>query len=141
RVYFRSPSFTFLGIESLIKAYRYYRAQHKAYTYYIEKYNTPDIVHVHVLTRSALLALYLWKFKKIPYLISEHWSGYFPQNGAYKGFLKKAFTKYVIKNTKAVSTVSEYLAKAMKKHGLNSHYEIIPNVVATSIFKPKKKEE
>ena len=141
RVYFKSPSFTFLGVETVVKAYRYFKAQLKAYTYYIEKYKSPDLVHVHVLTRSAFLALYLWKLKKIPFIISEHWSGYFPQNGAYKGFLKKAFTKYVVKNAKAITTVSEYLAKAMKKHELNSHYEIIPNVVATEIFKPKNKDD
>lgn len=136
RVYFRKPMFRFLYLEKILIIYRYWKAQRKALKIYLKKYGNPDLVHVHVLTRSALLAYYLKRTKSIPYLISEHWSGYFEESGAYKGILKKTLTKIIVHNSSLVTTVSEYLKKAMQKHGLNGNYEVIPNVVPTDVFKP-----
>ena len=141
RVYFRKPSFSLLQLEKAVTLYRYWRAQRKAWKIYRRKYGTPDLTHVHVLTRSALLALFLKKVKGIPYIISEHWSGYFKESGAYRGAMKKIFTKMVVRNASVTTVVSDYLRKAMQSHGLTGNYEIIPNVVATDIFKPVLGEE
>ena len=68
---------------------------------YKVKNGQPDMCHVHVLSRTAVLALYLKTLHQIPYLITEHWSRYFPQNvkkGSYKGFFRKIFTKIAYNN-------------------------------------------
>lgn len=141
RIYFQKPGFRFLQLEKLLLIYRYWKAQLKAYRIYYEKYGKPDLIHVHVLARSALLAVYLKKRKNIPYIISEHWSGYFKESGAYRGFPKKCFTKWAVRNSTLISTVSDYLRKAMQSHKLKGDYRIVPNVVATDVFKPSGEKQ
>lgn len=139
RVYYRKPGFRFLGLQKLLALYRYCRAQFKAFQLYQAKHGYPDLCHIHVLTRPAFLAFYLHIYKSIPYLISEHWSGYFKESGAYKGWLKKITTQLLVSRAKAISCVSEYLMYAMKTHHLNGNYKIIPNVVSTAVFRPVEK--
>lgn len=96
----------------------------------------PDIIHVHVLTRMGLVAYWQKLLHGIPYVITEHWSRYLPEND-FKGTLRKSLTKKVVKNAKAVTTVSNTLAQAMQSHGLiNPHYQLLPNVVDVNLFKP-----
>ena len=99
----------------------------------------PDVTHVHVLSRSALPALWLKMTKGIPYLITEHWSRYLPVNvskGAYKGTFRKWFTRYAVKNAFAVTTVTRNLADAMQQLGLKNKYHVIPNVADINEFHP-----
>lgn len=116
----------------LSSAWRYYRACLKG----LELSGEPELIHVHVLTRMGLVA-YLHKlFHGTPYLITEHWSRYLPNN-EFNGWLRKKLTRKIVRNAKAVTTVSEILAQAMQNHGLmNSNYQILPNVVDTNLFKP-----
>ena len=116
----------------LNSAWRYYRSCLKG----LQLAGTPDLFHVHVLTRMGLVAYRQHKRHGIPYLITEHWSRYLPNND-FNGWLRKKLTRKVVKNAKAVTTVSEILAQAMQNHGLkNPNYHILPNVVDTNLFKP-----
>lgn len=111
----------------------------------IQKRKTIDLIHVHILTRAGLLALYTKKTKGISYVITEHWSRYLPIVNTYKGSLRKILTKLVIKNASAVLPVTLNLKEALLSHGLNNNlYKIIPNVVDDIFFqknlnKPKDK--
>ena len=116
----------------LSSAWRYYKACLKG----LELAGKPDLIHVHVLTRMGLVAYRQKLLHGTPYVITEHWSRYLPDND-FSGWLRKALTKKVVKNAKTVTTVSEVLAQAMQGHGLkNPNYQILPNVVDTSLFKP-----
>ena len=109
----------------------------KGYNVLRGSWGQPDLVHLNVLTRLGIFALWLQKMNDIPYVITEHWSRYLPITGTYSGFFRKMLTKYVVSNAKAVSTVSENLADAMKEHGLlNRNYLVLPNVVDTDSYKP-----
>ena len=102
----------------------------KGYRFILETWYKPEIIHVNVLTRLGLFALWLRWFQGIKYVITEHWSRYLAITGTYKGLFRKRFTKMVVRHAEAVSTVSENLAKAMQSHGLhNKHYMVLPNVV------------
>jgi glycosyltransferase involved in cell wall biosynthesis len=95
----------------------------------------PDIIHVNVLTRLGILALYMRWFHQIGYVVTEHWSRYLPVTGTYKGIIRKFITKVVVRNASAISTVSVNLASAMQNHGLkNNHYLVLPNVVDTEAY-------
>lgn len=141
RVYFKKPSFVFKPFNQVITSIRYLKALFRAYRYYSKKYSTPTLCHVHVLARTSILALYLKWVKKIPFLISEHWSGYHAISGAYKGFLKKKLSEIAVKNTAAITVVSKNLEESMKSHSLLGNYLLIPNVVDTTIFRPNKEME
>jgi glycosyltransferase involved in cell wall biosynthesis len=72
--------------------------------------------------------------------IVEHWSGYLENDGNYKGFLLKYFTKKCFSSAAKIWHVSEAQKEAMKKHGLNGNFELLYNAVNTKIFALKRNE-
>ena len=89
----------------------------------------PNLTHVHVLNRPALLALWLkWKHN-VPFIISEHWSGYVTGKFEQRGIASGLLTALAIKQAAFVTVVSETLKAGMLKCGLKADYRILPNVV------------
>ena len=138
-IYYPAQNSTF--INKISKSINYLIAYHKGFNY-IKKINfKPDIIHANILTRTGLLALYYSKKLKIPYVITEHWSRYLPIRNTYSGFLRKQFTKLVIKHASAVFPVSKNLQQAMMSHKLlNDNYQVINNVVEDFFFGKFKHE-
>jgi len=95
-----------------------------------------DLTHVHVLYKAGIVALQLKNKYDIPYLITEHWNGYHRNEGREIGPLQRTLSKRVARHTSAIVPVSKHLAEAMANFGLNSDYEVIPNVVNTDLFTP-----
>jgi len=122
-VYYRSSFF------KPINVLLYARALFRGWKHIMQSGFLPDICHVHVLNRPALLALGLKWRKGIPYLISEHWSGYVTGKFEQRGLVSGLFTAFAIKQAKMVIVVSETLKAGMLKCGLHADYRIVPNVV------------
>ncbi len=128
RVYYKKPK---NKIQSLL---RFYRANMMALKIGRDKSRPYDLIHVHILTRLGVIAWIQKKLHKTPYIITEHWSRYLPGND-FGGFLRKLFTKIVVRNAETITTVTENLAIAMKKHELkNDNYVVLPNVVNLDMF-------
>ena len=126
RVYYRKSK------SKIISLFRFFRANRIA----LKQLPKPNIIHVHVLTRLGIIALWQKIVHGTPYIITEHWSRYLPGND-FSGCLRKLLTKTVVKHASAVTTVTDILAKAMQSHGLrNKNYIIVPNVVDVNVFKP-----
>lgn len=124
--------------DKLLYPLRYIAASLKGYKRITSQTDMPDINHVHILTRSGLIALWKKLTSGTPYIITEHWSRYLPQNKAsYQGRLRKWLTKRVVKNASVVTTVSQHLGKAMQGHGLKNQYTQVSNVVNVDFFQPK----
>ena len=86
---------------------------------------------------AAIPTIYaLRKFPSAKLFITEHWSGYYPEDGSYKGFLMKFYTQKIVAKAKAIFVISDKLKNAMQSHNLVGNYELINNVVDTSVFKP-----
>jgi glycogen(starch) synthase len=83
----------------------------------------------------GLLFLLFTRLRKIPFVFTEHWSGYLPASGDYKGFARKLLTRRLVKRASAVTTVSENLKNAMLAHQLVGRYHVVPNVVDTELFR------
>ena len=97
----------------------------------------PDVVHIHILTRMGIWGLYYKWVHQTPFVISEHWSRYLELTGSYQGWLRKFFTRMVVKNASFVTTVTQNLAEAMQRHGLTGvPYQVLPNVVDPLFFNP-----
>lgn len=96
----------------------------------------PDLVHVNILNRGAFPALMLKCFKRIPFVVTEHWSRYLPSGDtSFSGFLRKAIVRCIVSNASAVMPVSIVLQDAMLHHKLyNNNYEIVHNVVDDFFF-------
>lgn len=96
-----------------------------------------DLVHLNVVFPAAIPALRLLKKNPLPLFITEHWSGYYPEDGNYRGYYLKRITRQAVAAAKAVMVISEKLKAAMQAHGLQSRYYTIHNVVDTNVFKPQ----
>ena len=105
----------------------------------VQQQGRPDLIHAHILTRVALLSCWLAYKWKVPCVITEHWSRYYPENMQYKGWLRRFLTERVVKRAQAVTVVSNRLANAMKAQGLQFATKLLPNVVDTAVFKPAEK--
>lgn len=102
----------------------------RLWQYWHERYGKPDVVHLNVLTKQGLLARWLQVNYNIPYVVMEHWSGYLPENGSYRGFVRKTLSQMILSHAKAVMPVSSKLMNAMKQCGLrHANWQIVPNVV------------
>lgn len=129
RVYYKKPK------SKILSLMRFFKANKLA----LNQLQQPDLIHVHVLTRCGVIALWQKIIHGTPYIITEHWSRYLPGND-FSGFLRKIATRIVVKNASTVTTVTENLAKAMQNHGLkNKNYVVLPNVVDVNLFKPIEK--
>lgn len=136
-VYYGTKSVLPSFIAKLPAGFSYLVAFIKGYNFLNRSWGKPDIIHVNVLTRMGIFALWLSKFYGIKYVITEHWSRYLPITGSYNGLFRKYLTKVVVRNSAAVSTVSENLALSMQSHGLHHpHYLVLPNVVDTDAYIP-----
>ena len=122
-----------------VKAYR--RAMRDAIDRSISRNGQPDIIHVHVAWPAALVVLPMAKELGRPIVVSEHWSGYLPEDGNYKGFFLKHYTRSLVSKAETVTVVSEKMKAAMHQHGLNADYINLPNAADTRIFRFQEAEK
>ncbi len=130
--YFPGKKNIFTEIKHLFRAWRYWHSH----------YGLPDIVHLNVLTKQILLPLYIKKKYHIPFVLTEHWSGYLPENGAFYRSKSKGFYKRAIAEASMVMPVSDLLAQAMKKALTNNLRDVtvIPNVVNDLFYSLSRNE-
>jgi glycosyltransferase involved in cell wall biosynthesis len=112
----------------------------KAFNFLIKKVGFVDIVHLNELFPLGIFSLYLKWFKKIPFIISEHFTGFLITSNYKFSVIKKTISKLIVRNANAVCSVSNYLSENMQNLGLKGNYITVPNVVDTVLFNPKKKE-
>ena len=142
KVYYNNPKSNIPIFTSLRKAYRFFQANAVGIKKIKEELNGVDLLHVHILTRLGIIALWYKWFKNKPYMISEHWSRYLPLTGEFNGGFRKWITRLVVKNASVVTTVTQNLAKAMQNHGLkNPNYRVLANVVTDDFLNYPEKEK
>jgi glycosyltransferase involved in cell wall biosynthesis len=99
----------------------------------------PLLQHVHVAYKAGLAARRVRKKYGIPYILTEHWTAFLKE--AEPAFSSLSFTaKYmiskIINDAELILPVSDYLTGAMEQRWPNSEYQVVPNVVDTSVFYP-----
>jgi glycosyltransferase involved in cell wall biosynthesis len=98
----------------------------------VEKLNgAPDMLHIHNLITPAIWGHKYAKEKKIPWILSEHWSGYTEHSGVFQAKLSWEKKLWRLYSDKAVRTlaVSSFLKRALVKNEIGKNYTIVPNVV------------
>ncbi len=138
-IYYYSPSFMIPLFEKYISEKKYRKLFKQAIADHMEKNGVPGLVHVHVGMKAGALALWLKKEKKIPYVVSEHWSGFMPESDekmSDQPLYIRSLWNNVLAGAHAISAVSKYLANAIRQQVGSGKISVIPNVVDTSIFYP-----
>jgi len=135
KVYYLSSGCKIKPIKKLINILRFFKANNIGIKEVEKTIGKPELIHVHILTRLGIIAWYYYFIKKIPFVVTEHWSRYLDLTGDFKGTLRKYVTRKVAKRASCVTAVTENLAVAMKSHGIdNKNYVILPNVVDDSFL-------
>ena len=136
--YYSNPIYFSLA-DKFFSEKKFRRLYKDAVNRYIQEKGEPEIVHVHVGMKAGAVALWLKKKKNIPYVVTEHWSGFLEEAkekfSDLPFYFRSAWNK-VMQNTRACSVVSHHLAAAIRKHFFISSCKVIPNVVNTKFFYP-----
>lgn len=109
-----------LYLWSAIKAFRRLRAEGFE----------PDVIHAHIYDAGVPAAMIGKRFG-YPVVITEQYSG-FPQRQLNKASVWKA--RYAFGHAGCALPVSDYLQNAISAYGIHPRFEIVPNVVDTSLF-------
>lgn len=138
-IYYYTPSFSVSLFDKYWSELKYRKLYKRAVAKYMEKSGAPGLAHVHVGMKAGAIALWLKKKKMIPYVISEHWSGFLPEAdeklSAQPVYLRSLWKK-VIAGASAISAVSSQLANAIQQQFGFKKISVIPNVVDASVFYP-----
>ena len=124
-------------LEKLLSFNKYRQIQKRVFRSIVQDYGEPQLVHVHVAMKAGLLAWRLFKKNKIPYLLSEHWTGYYKTstpNYYTSGMLMKHWINKIINSASLLVTVSDQLGRTIQQYIASVKYEVIPNVVDTAHF-------
>lgn len=103
----------------------------------------PELLHLYITFKAGILALWVSKKFKIPYVVSEQWTIYLKE--AQPNFLNLPFyTRYLIKKifskASSVMVVSDYLGKTLQHLFTIQRPILIPNVLDDHIFYYTKHE-
>ena len=113
--------------------YRYIKNFRLGFKLLVKEKGKPDLIHVHVLLRTGLLGWFYAKRLGIPYVVTEHWSGYLTGAFEQKPFLYRKASLFVLKHAAKITVVSSAIKTEMTLKGIpEEKIEIIPNVVECS---------
>ncbi len=128
---------------TLFKQFKWLSQYKQAINNYIKKNGLPAMVHVHIPWKAGVLALWLKRKYKIPFIVTEHWGIYndaLKENFSSKSLFHKKIVKQVFKEARLFTSVSNFLAKGIERKVVEQHYKIIPNVVDTTVFNFNEKK-
>lgn len=124
RVYFKKK----------IPLFSYQKAMARGIEKAIELKGNFDLAHVHVAYPAGILAYQL----ELPYVVTEHFSGYHKQSGHKWGVGRKRITKRILNSAQKILPVSDHLGRAIVKFGCTTPYQKVSNVVDTQYFYPSE---
>lgn len=104
---------------------------------YIQKnFFEPDLVHLHVALPLGRVALFWKKHHHLPYILTEHWTIYQPQNAGMMTPKVRQRILEIAENAEVILPVSYDLQVNMMRLGITRPFRHIPNVVDTNLFHP-----
>jgi glycosyltransferase involved in cell wall biosynthesis len=137
RIYYRRAKTGLKPLDTLINTCRFIRSHFKGLKEIRKRYGKIDIIHVHVLTRHGVIALWEKIRRGIPFVVTEHWTRYLASTNTFNGAFRKWMTRIVARRASAIMPVTANLRDAMIDCGLkNDNYVVIPNVVDINMFSP-----
>lgn len=113
-------------VQSLYKALEsgYRRLEQMGYQF--------KMAHLHVSWPSGIV--FQGFLKELPYIITEHYSGYQSKRRHEWSRLAQQMAKRILNRAQAVCPVSNQLAQSLREFGVKSTIEVIGNVVNTQVF-------
>ena len=123
--------------EKIFSYKKYLQLQDQVFEEIVATTGLPGIVHVQVAMKAGMYAQKIKRKYGIPYIVTEHWSGYFRESvpSIYKmGIVFRHLNKMVLKNASWLLPVTDHLGKAINKNFIKIPFTVVPNVVNTKLF-------
>lgn len=144
-IYYYSRKMAVPAVDRFFSQLKYGRLFKKYIRQYIHEKGLPSLVHLHVGMKAGLLAMWMKRTYNIPYIVTEHWTGFLPEAAerfdGFSFYIQKKW-KQLLAGASGISVVSVYLGKHLSALPVSMPpVKIIPNVVDTRIFFPVKKEK
>jgi L-malate glycosyltransferase len=124
----------------LLKYRRYLEAHKLGFEAILSVFKKIDLTHLNVFYPAGIFALWLKKHYKIPFIITEHWTGFLDINPYKFNLFEKYYIFKIGKAASMICPVSQDLKKALQKFGIEGPFKVIPNVVNTELFNFNKKK-
>jgi len=124
-------------VEKILSSKKYIQLHQKIYQQIVDESGLPDLVHVQVAMKAGIFAIWLKRKYKLPYIVTEHWSGYYrvsKPNIYDMGKLYLALNKSILRNAALLLPVSNDLGETIIRNFVHMPYTVIPNVVNTDLF-------
>lgn len=99
----------------------------------------PDLVHGNILQNNMLFAVWLNVRYQIPFVISEHWSGFLKVNQPKLSKIALITARCIAHFAKVIFPVSAQLKEDLQSLKIGNLYKVVGNVVDTCIFVPQGK--
>jgi L-malate glycosyltransferase len=132
--YHRTKSF--LPLNRRVNYYFHALSAGKVIRRYIQEYGRPDIFHAHCVFSAGIVARYCSDTFKVPYVITEHFTGLVIDNVSSIRF-NRGIIRKVYNDAKAAMFVSTCFAKDVaKEYNLNERVLlVVPNLVNDIFFR------
>jgi glycosyltransferase involved in cell wall biosynthesis len=93
-----------------------------------------DVVHHNVLWPQGWQPRWLQSKFNLPYIVTEHWTGYDPVNAGKRHSLLAWMSKFGSRKASFLCPVTLDLQQKMIDFGIHGNYRVVPNVVDTRLF-------
>ncbi len=106
-----------------------------------KKWGKPLLIHSYIVIRGGLGGMLLGKKWKIPFILSEHWTIYYPEDPGYlqrRNLLFRWTVKKIFEKAKLFLPVTKSLQQQVSALFKPLPSAIIPNVVETKFFHYKE---
>ncbi len=125
-VAFRKSSLPVLG--KLLNAWRFFRGWRRGIAEYRRIIGEPEVVHGYILPRGALQAWAFAREQKLPFVLSEQWTGFQTDDFAQLPWLRRFLMRFGMARAAAITVGSKALRDGMLPHTSQRRYVVTPNI-------------
>jgi glycosyltransferase involved in cell wall biosynthesis len=93
----------------------------------------PDLLHAHFFL-AGVPAILLGRRARKPVVVTEQWSVFLPEDPAELTRPLRAAARFAFQRASVVLPASDALRRGIEAQGIHAQFEVVPNVVDTSIF-------
>jgi len=143
-IYYHPQKVGIAFIDRMISGLHYLRHGKKWLKRFVENHGSHVKVEIAIAMRAGLLGLWLKRKYDIPYVVKEHWTGYYRQSMP-KSLQQTAlfwhYTKKILKGAKGLICDSRDLGRQINDTITRVDYVEIPNVVDTKHFYYRERQK
>ncbi len=143
-VYYKSFKTGISFLDKLLSQIKYTSLYKKVINEYINTFGVPQLSHLHIAYKAGILAMWVKRKWKVPYVITENWTGYYKYakpNIYSSSFIRRNITKQIFHQAKLFIPVTANLGNCVNENLVQIKVEIIPNVVNTTFFEYKNYQQ